>query len=131
MTRKRRSPRKSPPLLAKPPRVYVGPNAARSLVGERGVLLGSHRADWVDVVEFDPRPGTDIRRLVDLRFESAGPWDVVGLSLSSSDMRGRLEALLRDLVPGDVVMTENGPKVHSGAAWMEAPLLTERRKSST
>lgn len=95
------------------------------------MLLGSHRADWVDVVEFDPRPGTDIRRLVDLRFESAGPWDVVGLSLSSSDMRGRLEALLRDLVPGDVVMTENGPKVHSGAAWMEAPLLTERRKSST
>jgi hypothetical protein len=117
--------------LAKPPRVYVGPNAARSLGGERGVLLGSHRADWVDVLEFDPRPGTHVRRLVDLRFEGAGPWDVVGLSLSSSDLRGSLEALLRDLVPGDVVMTENGPKVHTGAAWVKAPLLTERRKTST
>lgn len=130
MIRNRRSPRKSPPLLAKPPRVYVGPNAARSLGGERGVLLGAHRADWVDVLEFDPRPGTDIRRLVDLRFEGAGPWDVVGLSLSSSDLLGRRQALLRDLVPGDVVVTEKGAKVHSGAAWMEAPLLTERRKTS-
>ncbi|HEY7698107.1 MAG TPA: hypothetical protein VIE88_06795 [Vicinamibacteria bacterium] len=95
------------------------------------MLLGSHRADWVDVVEFDPRPTADIRRLVDLRFERAGAWDVVGLSLSSSDLRGRLRALLRDLVPGDVVMTEKGPKVHSGAAWVEAPLLTDRGKSAT
>lgn len=95
------------------------------------MLLGSRRAEWVDVVEFDPRPGTDIRRLIDLRFEGGGPWDVVGVSLSSSDLRERLQALLRELVPGDLVMTERGPRVHSGAAWVEAPLLTERRKSST
>jgi hypothetical protein len=109
----------------------VGPNAARSLEGERGVLLGSHRADWVDVVEFDPRPADDIRRLVDRRFQSAGPWDVVGVSLSSSDLRERLEALLRELVPGDIVMTERGAKVHDGTAWVEAPLLSRGRKRST
>lgn len=83
------------------------------------------------MVEFDPRPGTEVRRLVDLRFEGGGEWDVVGVSLSSFDLRERRQLLLRDLVPGDVVMTEKGPKVHSGAAWVEAPLLTERRKRST
>jgi hypothetical protein len=95
------------------------------------VLLGSRRGTWVDVFEFDPRPGVGIRRLVDLRFSDGGPWDVVGLSLSSSDLRLRLESLLRELVPGDVVMTEKGPRVHSGTAWVEAPLLMERRRSST
>ena len=118
-------------LPGKPPRVYVGPNAWRALAGERGVLLGARRAAWVDVLEFDPRPNAAIRRLVDLRFASAGPWDVVGLSLSSTDLAGRRDALLRDLVPGDVVLTEKGPRVHNGDAWVAAPLRTERRRLST
>jgi hypothetical protein len=118
-------------LLARPPRVYVGPNAWRALAGERGVLLGARRAAWVDVVEFDPRPNAGIRRLVDLRFAASRPWDVVGLSLSSADLAVRRNALLEDLVPGDVVLTEKGPRVHNGAAWVAAPLRTERRRFST
>jgi len=121
---------RSPVISEKPPRVYVGPNAERSLDGERGILLGSRRSAWVDVLEFDPRPNVGIRRLIDLRFSGAGPWDVVGLSLSSSDLAGRLEPLLRDLVPGDVVLTEKGPRFHSGAAWVKAPLQKERRTAT-
>jgi hypothetical protein len=103
----------------------VGPNAERSLRGERGILLGSRRAAWVDVLEFYPRPDLGIRRLVDLRFSAADPWDVVGLSLSSSDLATRLERLLKDLVPGDVVLTEAGPRFHTGAGWVETSLQTD------
>jgi hypothetical protein len=117
-------------ILGRPSCVYVGPNAERSLGGERGILLGSRRSAWVDVLEFDPQPDVGIRRLVDLRFSAAEPWDVIGLSLSSADLIKRLEPLLRDLVPGDVVLTEKGPRFHSGAAWVEAPLRTERRRST-
>jgi len=37
----------------------------------------------------------------------------------------------RELVPGDVVLTENGPRVHSGAAWVKAPLVREPRRKTT
>jgi hypothetical protein len=111
------------------PRVYVGPNAERSLEGEKGVLLGSRRAAWVDVLEFDPRPNVAIPRLVDLRFSRPGPWDIVGLSLSSSELAERGESLLGDLVPGDVVLTERGPLFHDGDRWRKAPLLRERARS--
>ncbi len=117
-------------ISGKPPRVYVGPNAERSLRGERGILLGSRRPAWVDVLEFDPRPDVGIQRLVDLRFSGGGPWDVVGLSLSSADLARRLEPLLEDLVPGDVVLTESGPRFHTGAAWAETSLLRELRRST-
>ena len=117
-------------ISGRPSRVYVGPNAERSLGGERGILLGSRRAAWVDVLEFDPRPDVGIRRLVDLRFSGAGPWDVVGLSLSSSDLTRRRGPLLRELVPGDVVLTEKGPRFHSGAAWVETALQRDLRRST-
>jgi hypothetical protein len=110
-------------LFRKAPRVYVGPNAERALRGERGVLLGARRPAWIDVLEFDPRPDAAIRRLVALRFESTSPWEVVGLSLSSKDLPARLESLLRDLVPGDVILTEKGARVHDGADWIEAALI--------
>ncbi len=109
----------------------MGPNAVRSLGGERGVLFGTRRAAWIDILEFDPRPGVGIPRLVDLRFSQAGPWDIVGLSLSSLELAARRESLLVDLVPGDVVLTENGPRFHSGAAWVKAPLVRERRLKIT
>lgn len=101
----------------------MGPNAARALRGERGVLLGARRHAWIDVLEFDPRPQMAVGRLVALRFEAADPWDVVGLSLGSRDLSAKLESLLRDLVPGDVILTEKGARVHDGAAWIEAPLI--------
>ncbi|MGH9321807.1 MAG: hypothetical protein ACRD21_22520 [Vicinamibacteria bacterium] len=118
-------------LVPKAPRVYVGPNAERSLRGERGVLLGARRYAWVDVFEFDPRPRAPLRRLVDLRFSDSGPWDVVGLSLSTSDLKRSEAHLLRDLVPGDVLLTENGPRVHTGAAFVKTKLAAERKKIST
>ncbi len=105
----------------------MGPNAERSLGGERGVLFGTRRAAWIDVLEFDPRPGVGIPGLIDLRFSRPGPWDIVGLSLTSRELAARGNALLVGLVPGDVVLTENGPKFHSGAAWVKAPLVLERR----
>jgi hypothetical protein len=87
------------------------------------VLLGARRPAWIDVLEFDPRPDLAIARLVALRFEAASPWDVVGLSFGSRDLAGRLESLLRDLVPGDVILTEKGARVHDGVGWIEAPLI--------
>jgi hypothetical protein len=109
----------------------VGPNAERALEGGKGILLGSKRASWVDVLEFDPRPDAAIARLVDLRFSPPGPWDIVGLSLSSSELLFRRASLLEDLVPGDVLITEQGPFFHSGDAWRKAPLLRERRAGTT
>jgi hypothetical protein len=82
------------------------------------------------VLEFCPRPDIGIRRLVALRFSDADPWDVVGLSLSSSDLAARLEPLLKDLVPGDVVLTEAGPRFHTGTGWVETSLLKEPRRST-
>jgi hypothetical protein len=37
---------------------------------------------------------------------------------------------LDDLVPGDVVLTEAGPRVHTGAGWVTTSLLTESRRST-
>jgi hypothetical protein len=113
------------------PRVLVGPNAERALEGERGLLLGAKRMAWVDVLEFDPRPDVTVARLVELRFSRSVPWDVVGLGLSASDLASRRESLLRDLVPGDVLLTERGPLVHDGVQWRKAPLVRERFRSKT
>jgi hypothetical protein len=118
-------------IVGRPPRVYVGPNAARALAGEKGVLLGSRRPAWIDVVEFDPQPDAGFRRLVELRFSNRGLWDVVGLSLSSSELARKRKRLLRDLVPGDVILTERGARFHDGASWVEAPLQADRNGSAT
>lgn len=104
------------------PRVYVGPDAQRALAGETGVLLGAKRPQWVDVLEFDPRQGTRWKALVELRFTAFPPWEVVGLSLSSPEFRKLGDRLLRELVPGDVLVTEDGPSVHLGDAWTAAKL---------
>lgn len=108
------------------PRVYVGGNAQRALAGERGVLLGAKRPQWVDVLEFDAREGTRWKALVELRFTAFPPWEVVGLSLSSPEFRKLGDRLLRELVPGDVLVTEDGPSVHLGDAWTEAKLARGR-----
>ena len=123
--------RLSPLIRGATPRVYVGPNAQRALEGERGLLFGARRTAWIDVLEFDPRPGAAVPRLVDLRFSAAGPWDVVGLSLSSSELAFSRESLLDDLVPGDVLLTERGALLHDGAGWRKARLVRERRSTRT
>ncbi|HEY7698977.1 MAG TPA: hypothetical protein VIE88_11210 [Vicinamibacteria bacterium] len=114
-------------LLKRAPRVYVGPAAERSLRGEAGVLLGARRPDWVDVLEFDPRPDCRCRRLVELRY-AAHRRDVVGLSLPASELRRSGAVLLRDLVPGDVVLTERGARVHTGARFVPAKLVGRKRE---
>jgi hypothetical protein len=50
---------------------------------------------------------------------------VVGLGLPEEALRRRESALLRELVPGDVVMTERGVRVHLGDAWAQAKLLRD------
>jgi hypothetical protein len=109
-------------MLDRVPRVYVGPNARRALTGEKGLLLGAKRPQWVDVLQFEPRTETSWNALVELRFSAFPPWEVVGLSLPSPEFHELGERLLRGLVPGDVLVTENGPSVHLGDAWTDAKL---------
>ena len=113
---------KLPRLVETVPRVYVGPDARRALAGDKGVLLGAKRPQWVDVLEFDAQPGTRWKALVELRFTGFPPWEVVGVSLSAPEFHKLRERLLRELVPGDVLVTEEGPSVHLGDAWTEAKL---------
>jgi len=113
---------KLPRLVETIPRVYVGPDAQRALAGEKGVLLGAKRPQWVDVLEFDSRQCARWKALVELRFTGFPQWEVVGLSLSAPEFRKLGDRLLRELVPGDILVTEDGPSVHLGDAWTEAKL---------
>jgi hypothetical protein len=109
------------------PTVHVGPRANGSLRGERGLLLGARRPAWIDVLEFDALPASGARSIIDSRFLPHPHWDVVGVSLSASELRHRGERLLRELVPGDVLMTERGPRFHAGWKWIAAPLIRFER----
>jgi len=113
---------KLPRLVETAPRVYVGPDAWRALAGEKGVLLGAKRPQWIDVLEFAARPAARWKALVELRFTGCLPWEVVGVSLSAPEFRKLGDRLLRELVPGDVLLTEEGPSVHLGDAWTQAKL---------
>jgi len=110
-------------LIERIPRIYVGPGAARVLEGERGVLLGAKRPEWVDVLELEARGELRLEKLVALRFAAFPPWEVVGLSLLAPELVEWRDRLLRDLVPGDVLITEKGPSVHRGDGWAEAKLV--------
>jgi hypothetical protein len=116
-------------LIDKLPVVYVGPGAAPALRGAPGLLLGARRPAWVDVLDFEPCAGGGLRRLVDSRFTAHPPWDVVGLSLPAAELRKREKRLLAELVPGDVLLTERGPRLHTGVAWARARLVAEGRKN--
>ena len=60
------------PLLRHAPKVYVGPGAEGALRGERFVLLGARRPQWVDVLELGPPGDASLSSLVDSRFQSFG-----------------------------------------------------------
>ena len=104
------------------PRVYIGPEAERALAGEKGLLLGAKRPQWVDVLKFEARAHLTWKKLVQERFSAFPSWDVVGLSLPSPEFGKLAERLLAELVPGDVLVTETGTSVHLGDAWTEAKL---------
>ena len=112
MTRRRRS-----RLVDRVPDVFAGPSAARALRGERGVLLGERRVRQVDVLEFEPCEGSR-KSLLDRRFDGFDDWDAVGVSLPSADFRRAKRKLLEELVPGDVLITEDGALVHVGDDWV-------------
>lgn len=128
MSRARTRVAPGPRLIEKPPRVYVGPGALEALGGMWGLLLGAKRSEWIDVLELAPRPVSRWSALADCRLESTGfPWTIVGVSLPALELERHERALLRELVPGDVVTTERGAQVHLGDAWAEARVLREAR----
>ena len=109
-------------LLEKVPRVYIGPDAARALLGERGVLLGAKRPEWIDVLAVDAHTGGVWSALVARRYEAPRQWEAVGLSLPFLEFQKHRARWLRELVPGDAVVTENGISVHLGDVWRSAKI---------
>lgn len=117
MTRRRRT-----RLVEPVPRVFVGPSATRALRGEAGVLLGEKRVRQVDVLEFEPCPGPR-DSLRDRRFDGFDDWDAVGVSLPFADFRRVRGRWLDELVPGDVLLTEDGALVHVGDDWVPTRIV--------
>ena len=109
-------------LLEKVPRVYIGPDAERALLGERGVLLGAKRPEWIDVLAVDAHTGGVWNTLVARRYEAPRQWEAVGLSLPFLEFQKHRARWLRELVPGDAVVTENGISVHLGDVWRTAKI---------
>ena len=109
-------------LIEKAPRVYVGPDAGRALSGERGVLLGAKRPEWIDVLAVDAHTGDAWNTLVARRYKAPRLWEAVGLSLPFEEFRKHRARWLRELVPGDAVVTEKGISVHLGDVWEIAKL---------
>jgi len=115
MRRKARAPsrtRKSPPrdsrrfrLIESSPVVYLGPGALGAMAEGRGILLGAQRPGWVDALCFDPAPRGKWKDLVDQRFRSRLGLEAVGIVLSPPELRRLAPTLVRELVPGDVVLT--------------------------
>ena len=110
-------------LLERVPRVYIGPDAECALLGQRGVLLGAKRPEWIDVLALDAQvSGGGWSMLVARRYEAPRQWEAVGLSLPYVEFQKHRARWLRELVPGDAVITENGILVHLGDVWGSATL---------
>jgi hypothetical protein len=62
------------------------------------------RPGRVDVLEFQPVSERGYKRLIESRFGPSGDWDTVGIALKADELRRHRLALVRDLVPGDVVL---------------------------
>ncbi len=87
------------------PVVYLGPDAMDALEEGRGVLLGAQRPGWVDAVRFSAAPKSSWTELVERRFRSRESLQPVGIVLPNTELRRLGQALARELVPGDVVLT--------------------------
>jgi len=59
----------------------------------------------VDALCFDPAPRSKWKDLVDRRFRSRLGLEAVGIVLSPPELRRLAPTLVRELVPGDVVLT--------------------------
>ncbi len=117
-------------LLGRVPDVYIGPEARSALAGDRGLLLGSKRADAVDVLLFECCAGVDAVELLERRWGQAASWDVVGVGLPAADVRSCRGRILEVLAPGDVVVAtrKSGPKlyVHDGETLAPARFRVSR-----
>ena len=124
-------------LLERVPEVYLGPGAFGSLHGGSGILQGMQRPGRVDLMEFQPLVEGGYRRLIDARFLGSGDWDTVGIVIRKNELVRRRIALIRDLVPGDVVLAcserngETAAYVNVGDALLPARLKVSRKKSSS
>ena len=117
-------------LFVRLPRVYVGPDATRALTGQWGLLLGKKRPGWIDVLAFSARARPRVSEMGALRFDASRDWPVVGLGLPELEWRRHTKRLLRELVPGDVLVTEKGARVHAGESFSAARLLLDGRGAS-
>ncbi len=121
-------------MIRRAPLVYLGPDALGALSGGKGLLLGSKRPDWVDVLAFERRAETRVGGLLDLRFDlKREGCDVVGIVLSHKELDQHRSKLIRELVPGDVVITSEETKpserhayVHLGGELETATLKLSR-----
>lgn len=108
----------------------MGPGALLALRGSRAVLFGARRPAWVDVLEVEAEAGfagaSGVRAILERRFGRGHDlWDAVGVSLLERDSKRLASRLLRELVPGDVLITEGGGQIHMGDAWAPAPLVRD------
>lgn len=99
-----RTPERDRRLLERAPRVYLGPGALPWVTRVKGLLLGAKRPGWVDVVALQPWPKASAKELIALRFSQDDPLSVVGVVLTVEEVRRHRSMLLRELVPGDVVL---------------------------
>ena len=113
----------APRLIAPVPKIFFGPDAIRAKQGDKGILLGMRHAQWIDVRSFEPRSAEKIPALVRLRFASFHPWEAVGLGLPARAFQRFERVLLRDLVPGDVIVTQDGAVLHLGDMWHRTKLV--------
>lgn len=119
-------------LIEKIPTVYLGPGALDAAEGGCGLLVGAQRPGWVDVLDYLPFPGASWRELTRRRFEDPPEWDIVGIVLSKKDFERVNRALVRELVPGDVLLISAGEEaipqifIHLGDQWSAARLKVSR-----
>jgi hypothetical protein len=115
-------------LIEKIPTVYLGPGALDALEVGCGLLLGAQRPGWVDVLDYKPLSGASWRELTRRRFEDPPERDIVGIVLSKKDFERVNDALIRELVPGDVLLAFTDERtipqmfVHLGDQWVAARL---------
>lgn len=106
-------------LIARAPSVYLGPDALSALSGDKGLLLGRKRPDWVDVLVFERRTEAKVNGLLGLRFDfKREDCDVVGIVISHKELDQHNNRLVRELVPGDVVIIPEKEKPSKGRAYV-------------
>jgi hypothetical protein len=106
-------------LIETVPVVYMGPDGLVALGGGKGLLLGSKRPDWIDVVGFERRSEERIGGLIHLRLDwKSEHYDVVGIVLSKAELKKHRSKLIRELVPGDVLLVPEETKTHKNRVYV-------------